>query len=352
MTANQIDKDEYLQVSQASGECIESLLEELNVNFIKFHNNLRASCPIPTHQGDADCFHSFSWYLPTNTWTCFSHHCEADYGKSVHAFIRAMLGCSLEEAHHYLKRFLSGKSINYDHIRRVVARKKEFLVQLQEETILPNDVLKYLNYDSFWHKVIEKQRGIGKELQKRFQIGYWSKKMTALDNRLVIPVRNLDGNITGFTGRICCGPEERKKRKIPKWKHVKHYAYLQNTSQESFKARQNLFNIYGASIHCNNKMVIVEGPFDGINIEKYGCQIWVGTFGDHLTKEQVSILKDIGIRTLIIAYDADEAGDKASKRVERDYGSQFNIVRAHMPNGKDPGDLTYQEYTDTFKGLL
>lgn len=101
-------------------------------------------------------------------------------------------------------------------------------------------------------------------------------------------------------------------------------------------------------------IVLVEGAADAMALDQSGLPDgWGvrGCFGAGLHAPQVEILKRLGPRTIISAFDADEAGERAS-RLAQGQCSGIAPVITHTWSAKDPGELGVQErmseLVDTF----
>ena len=100
-------------------------------------------------------------------------------------------------------------------------------------------------------------------------------------------------------------------------------------------------------IDKGQKIILVEGAFDVLNCNQMGYENAVGTFGAHLTDSQLSlILKHT--YDVMIAYDADKAGIQATKTAIDKLINKVNINVAKTPIGKDAGELTLGEMTQSF----
>ena len=93
------------------------------------------------------------------------------------------------------------------------------------------------------------------------------------------------------------------------------------------------------AIVAAGEAVICEGYTDVIGLHQAGVRQAVATCGTALGEEQVQLLKNFA-RRLVLAYDADAAGQAAAERVyewERKFDIDVAVVA--MPRGSDPADL-------------
>ncbi len=155
-------------------------------------------------------------------------------------------------------------------------------------------------------------------------------------NRVIFPLTNHRGQVVGFAGRVMPGSDEKSGGK-----------YV-NTSETEIYHKGDL--LYGLDI---NKMeiksagwvVVVEGEIDAIASYQAGVRNVVAIKGSALTQRQVDLLKRY-TDTLILALDADLAGDMAARRgieMAEKGGMIIKVVetgsvRVNPKKYKDPGE--------------
>ena len=118
-------------------------------------------------------------------------------------------------------------------------------------------------------------------------------------NRIMFPIHNLEGQVIGFTGRIYHDSDQAK--------------YLNSKESIIFKKGQILFNYHRAikEIKRKKEVIIVEGNMDAIRMYASGIKNVVALMGTSLTKEQVSIIKNMRSK-IILMFDNDDAGEIAT----------------------------------------
>ncbi len=134
-------------------------------------------------------------------------------------------------------------------------------------------------------------------LSERDNGGYYDK----FRNRIMIPIRDENGKMTGFGGRIL-DPDD-----IPKF---------MNSPQTIFFDKGRL--LYGLDrarkpIRAADQAVIVEGYLDVIAVHQAGYENVVSPMGTALTDDQLRMLKRF-TRKIVLALDPDVAGQKAVLR--------------------------------------
>ncbi len=115
--------------------------------------------------------------------------------------------------------------------------------------------------------------------------------------RVIIPIRNNDGDIVAFGGRVIGDG-------TPK--------YINSPESPIFHKREML---YGYSVAKNikcNAYIICEGYMDCISLHKAGLKNAVASLGTALSKTQCELLKNK--KRVYVLYDTDTAGVNASKK--------------------------------------
>jgi DNA primase len=117
-------------------------------------------------------------------------------------------------------------------------------------------------------------------------------------NRLMIPIRDENGKMTGFGARIL-DPND-----FPK--------FMNSPETPLFSKSRLLYGLDRARkpIRTANQAVIVEGYLDVIAVHQAGFENVVSPMGTALTEEQLRLLKRFSPR-IVLALDPDAAGQKA-----------------------------------------
>ena len=146
------------------------------------------------------------------------------------------------------------------------------------------------------------QVGLARERRRNTGAGHSSPSYyDGLRNRLVFPIRDLQGRIIGFGGRSL---EEEQQPK-----------YLNSSQSLIFDKSRVLYGLDLAKDEIRNqkRAVIVEGYMDVITAHQAGFTNVVASLGTALTTEQLRQLTRYS-PNLTLALDADNAGQKAAKR--------------------------------------
>ncbi len=120
-------------------------------------------------------------------------------------------------------------------------------------------------------------------------------------NRLMIPIRDENGRMTGFGARIL-DPND-----VPK--------FMNSPETPLFSKSHLLYGLDRARkpIRAADQAVIVEGYLDVIALHQAGFENVVSPMGTSLTEEQLRLLKKF-TRRMVLALDPDAAGQKAVLR--------------------------------------
>lgn len=120
-------------------------------------------------------------------------------------------------------------------------------------------------------------------------------------NRVMIPIRDMQGRMAGFGARIL-NPND-----VPK--------FLNSPQTPLFDKGRLLYGLDQAKkdIRGLDQVVIVEGYLDVIILHQAGYANTVSPMGTALTEDQIRLLKRF-TRRMVLALDADAAGEKATMR--------------------------------------
>ena len=162
--------------------------------------------------------------------------------------------------------------------------------------------------------------------------------------RITFPIKDLNGNIVGFSGRT-----------LSKDNQVK---YMNSPESPIFKKGQLLYHAYDAQkdIRRNKRVILHEGFFDVISSYQAGYKEAVATMGTSLTKEQALMLSKMS-PSIVIGYDGDQAGFEATnKAIKILEPLKVKIDILQLPEQLDPdeyikkyGVKRYQERMQSLK---
>ncbi len=156
-------------------------------------------------------------------------------------------------------------------------------------------------------------------------------------NRLMFPIIDVRGNVIGFGGRVM-------DDSTPK--------YLNSPETVIFNKRKNLFALNLAKKTKLGYLILVEGYMDAVALHQYGFDCAVASLGTSLTEEHAALLTRYTEQVVLI-YDGDEAGQRATRRaipMLEKAGLQVKVLR--MKDAKDPDEFLKKFGADKFKLLL
>ncbi|MBQ4102006.1 MAG: DNA primase [Oscillospiraceae bacterium] len=143
-------------------------------------------------------------------------------------------------------------------------------------------------------------------------------------NRVMFPVFDLRGNVIAFSGRTL-DPEEKRK-------------YLNSGDTAVFRKSRNLFAMNFAKNKASEFLLLCEGNLDVVALHKSGFENAVASLGTALTEEQVRIIASY-TEEVVVSYDADEAGQKATaKAIELLRARGLKVRVLTIPDAKDPDE--------------
>jgi len=159
-------------------------------------------------------------------------------------------------------------------------------------------------------------------------------------HRLIFPIKDSLGRVVGFSGRVL-------DDSLPK--------YLNTPETELFKKAELLYglDLAKAAIRASAEAIVVEGYMDVIALQQVGFNNVVAAMSATLTKEQAELLSRLEVQRLYLAFDADEAGQRATLAgLEQGVGRQFLVRAVTVPYGKDPADAVLNGHVAAFRAAL
>ncbi|MEN9647770.1 MAG: primase, primase protein [Candidatus Parcubacteria bacterium] len=174
------------------------------------------------------------------------------------------------------------------------------------------------------------QKGITKEELQEVGLTKEGDKGIAYDRfrgRIMFPLFDAAGRVVGFSGRLLADDPNAPK-------------YLNSPETELFKKSEILYGLDRAKRAMREKgfVLLVEGQMDLLMCHQSGLNFALATSGTALSEQHVDMIRRF-VPKIVISFDADNAGRKASERVwnmalQKDM--EVNIIS--MPHGKDPAD--------------
>ncbi len=215
---------------------------------------------------------------------------------------------------------------------------------LAERRLSPATIKRFgLGYapDSF-HAMRDHLRGLGYSEEEMTASGLVkrSDKGNLYDvfrNRVMVPIFDLRGNVIAFGGRNM-GPEKPK--------------YINSPETIVYKKSRTIFALNVAKKSAKKRYILCEGYMDVISLHQAGFETAVAGCGTALTPEQVKLISEYADE-VVLCYDSDEAGQKATARAIGLFAnSPVKVSVLAIPGAKDPDEFIKAQGSERFSMLL
>ena len=334
--------------------------------------NFKANCPFHNEKTP-----SFMVSRDKQIWHCFG----CGEGGDIFGFVMKMEGVDFPEA---LRQLASKAGVELRREDPAITSQRTRLMDITEAAA------------EFYHQILLKRpeaeaarqylgkRGLTPEIISEFKLGFapssWDvllrylggKKWSGEDvfaaglaikkhsgggfldrfrGRIMFPINEVSGATVGFTGRLM--PEDEKKPDAGGKYMNTPQTLIYNKSRVIYafdKARQH--------IRHADLAVVVEGNMDAISCHQFGMKNVIASSGTAFTDEQIRALKRCALN-LAIAFDADLAGENASRRgIDLAMKEGMNLRVIQMPKdgegkffAKDPDEALRKDPKVWFKAV-
>lgn len=194
-----------------------------------------------------------------------------------------------------------------------------------------------------WHGTRNYLKRIGFKEAEILELGLTTKndKGNIYDrfrNRIIFPVFDVTGRVIGFGGRVL---DDSKPK------------YLNSPETPIFHKGTNLYGLNLAiKNNFNRTIIMVEGYMDVISLAQQGVTNVVATLGTALTEGQCKLLRRY-VDTVIVSFDSDAAGQKATARgMDILLKAGFELKILQIPKGKDPDEYIRANGREAFLRLV
>ena len=156
-------------------------------------------------------------------------------------------------------------------------------------------------------------------------------------DRVMFPIIDIRGNVVAFSGRTM-GADTRK--------------YVNSRESSVFVKSRTFFGLNIAKNAETHRVILVEGQMDVISLHQAGFTDAIATLGTAITSEHARILSRY-VEEVLICYDSDEAGQKATRRAIdtlRTVGLPARVVQ--IEGAKDPDELIKNKGSSAFRAAL
>jgi DNA primase len=147
------------------------------------------------------------------------------------------------------------------------------------------------------------------------------KQSILSSHNLIMPYKDVYGNIVALVGRTLLSKEEQKEKNISKYKNSQFHKSL------------HMFGLYNSkrSIISNNCVLLVEGQFDCISCHVHGFHNVVALGGVAFSKYQFALLSRY-TNNIKLLLDNDSPGLNAANKIIERYSSFANIKKIQLPS--------------------
>ncbi len=200
-----------------------------------------------------------------------------------------------------------------------------------------------------WDGVLQyfRKKGFGPELGVKAGLlgqgsGDPSKFYDRFRNRLIFPITDERGRTVAFGGRSLSAGEQNEPK------------YLNSPETPVYHKGRMLYQYGAAREACRQvrQVVLVEGYMDLLAFHAKGFFRVTATLGTALTAQQVRLLARISDE-VVLAYDGDDAGEKAMLRALPIFlQEEVPVSCIRFPDGMDPDDFLKKHGISGFEELL
>lgn len=246
------------------------------------------------HGGDS---HKLYYYPDTKLFMCYT----SCGGMDVFKLVCNVEGCSYGDAIKIVAQRLGLKNENRNGFNKRYENSEQDYntgmlnyrkyVEAKEQTVYSENILKCFDANTFYKGWIDE--GISIETMQKFEIEW-----DAYEKRILIPNRNINGDLIGVRRRYIDNPKKEKYK--PVWFGGIFY---------SFETGSSLYGLYQNqdAIRKTRKAVVFEGEKSVMKCDSYfGEYPAVATYTCNITDTQLKMLTELGVNKIILAYDQDK----------------------------------------------
>ncbi|MBQ7548238.1 MAG: DNA primase, partial [Clostridia bacterium] len=156
-------------------------------------------------------------------------------------------------------------------------------------------------------------------------------------NRIIVPIIDLRGNVIAFGGRVL---DDSKPK------------YINTSDTPVYKKSNGVFALNFAKNGNPASIIVAEGYMDVIALHQAGFTNSVACLGTSLTSEQARLISRYA-QEVVLSYDSDEAGQKATRRAIDIFGQTGVKIRVlKLTGGKDPDEIIKKYGRERFRDLI
>ncbi len=193
-------------------------------------------------------------------------------------------------------------------------------------------LIKYMRSKGFTNQELFDANLVRKS-EKNGRIHYYDN----FKNRAMVPIIDLRGNVIAFGGRVL---DDSKPK------------YINTSDTLVYKKSDGVFALNFAKNGNPSQIIVAEGYMDVIALHQAGFTNSIACLGTALTQEQARLVSRYADE-VILSYDSDEAGQKATRRaidIFSKTGVKIRVLK--LTGGKDPDEIIKKFGKEKFRSLI
>ena len=196
-----------------------------------------------------------------------------------------------------------------------------------------------------WDSLLRHLRKLGYSNEEVYEADL-AKKSTKTDktsyydnfrNRVMVPIIDVRGRVVAFGGRVL---DDSKPK------------YVNSSDTLVYKKSLGVFSLNNAKNSNDGQLMVIEGYMDVIALYQAGFTNTVAALGTAFTPEMAKLLSRYADE-ILLCFDNDEAGRKATERAIQVFGSVGLKVKViKMTGGKDPDEILKKYGPEKFRSFI
>lgn len=235
----------------------------------------------------------------------------------------------------------------YDKLQNASGYEKDFLDEYLKKRELKKDALRKFGvgyaekgWDSLLNHFTDENIFSEEDIEKAGLIikNEKGKYYDRFRGRLIFPIFSENDKVVGFGGRKLFEDDPGGK-------------YINSPETRIYNKSRILYGLNFAreSIRANDYVLLAEGYMDVITLHQSGIHNVVASSGTALTVEQVQLISRY-TKNVVMVYDADLAGIKATKRgIELILEAGLDLAVVTLPEGEDPDSIIREKGREEFE---
>jgi DNA primase len=195
-----------------------------------------------------------------------------------------------------------------------------------------DDLLKYMRSKGFTNQELY-DANLVRMSNKNGKAHYYDN----FKNRAMVPIIDLRGNVIAFGGRVL---DDSKPK------------YINTSDTLVYKKSNGVFALNFAKNGNPSQIIVAEGYMDVIALHQAGFTNSIACLGTALTQEQARLVSRYADE-VVLSYDSDEAGQKATRRaidIFSKTGVKIRVLK--LTGGKDPDEIIKRFGKEKFRSLI